>query len=198
MSLGGSWGRRQAEICLSGSGRSGEEKWWGCGERVVHAGAARGSDSAHGSGGGKTGRCWAALWRIRGSWMRTREGMGKNTPRASRILRIRKWLGQDMRSGGDATRGCWGWRGREDAVWKRWDRRVFEAWRGGKRGDDLTQVWKVEDAAELGRWSRVVDKARKRGRGWWGGGLDGAGSSEWLVASREEGDDGGGMVVPMG
>ena len=31
-----------------------------------------------------------------------------------------------------------------------------------------------------------------------GGGLDGAGSTEWLVASREEGDDGGGMVVPMG
>ena len=26
-----------------------------------------------------------------------------------------------------------------------------------------------------------------------GGGLDGAGSSEWLVASREEGDDGGGI-----
>ena len=78
----------------------------GCGERVVREGAARGSDSAHGSGRGKTGRCWAAFWRIRGSWMRTREGMGKNTPRASRILRIRKRLGQDMRSGGDATRGC--------------------------------------------------------------------------------------------
>ena len=31
-----------------------------------------------------------------------------------------------------------------------------------------------------------------------GGGLDGAGSTEWLVASREEGDDGGGMVGSNG